>query len=411
MTMDSAATLATSELVTDAVGARGGFGLRAQQEKLFARLFNGLVYAQIWEDPVVDMQAMAIEPHHHILTIASGGCNALSYLVNGPAKITAVDLSPAHVALLRLKIAGVENLPNWDKFYSFFGSASERANVPDYFRFLSSKLDQTTRNYWEKRNILGTQRIQGFSKNIYRKGLLGHFIGAGHLAARIYGLNLKDFLDCQNMAEQRNYFDKNIEPLFSKRLVKRVTRSPLSLFGLGIPPSQYEALAGERSMGDVLKERLEKLTCGYPLSENYFAWQAFGRAYAPDASGPLPPYLQYENFATLRRNVSRLTVQQANMTHVLEQAGKASVDRVVLLDAQDWMSDAQLNALWSAITAAARPGARVIFRTAGEETILPGRVHDQILSHWNYLAPLSAELHAKDRSSIYGGFHVYEFKS
>ena len=39
-----------------------------------------------------------------------------------------------------------------------------------------------------------------------------------------------------------------------------------------------------------------------------------------------------------------------------------SRDRYVLLDAQDWMTNAQLEALWTEITRTARPGARVIFR-------------------------------------------------
>ena len=40
------------------------------------------------------------------------------------------------------------------------------------------------------------------------------------------------------------------------------------------------------------------------------------------------------------------------------------------------MNDAQLNALWREITRTARPGARVIFRTAAEPSLLPGRVDD-----------------------------------
>lgn len=32
------------------------------QVRLFARLFQGLVYAQIWEDPVADMMALDLSP-------------------------------------------------------------------------------------------------------------------------------------------------------------------------------------------------------------------------------------------------------------------------------------------------------------------------------------------------------------
>jgi S-adenosylmethionine-diacylglycerol 3-amino-3-carboxypropyl transferase len=83
---------------------------------------------------------------------------------------------------------------------------------------------------------------------------------------------------------------------------------------------------------------------------------------------------------------------------------------VSLLDAQDWMNDTQLNDLWREITRTANPGARVIFRTAAVPTILPGRVDPAILDRWEYLEAQSAQLHAQDRSSIYGGFHIYALK-
>src|SRR5262245_58436922 len=80
-------------------------------ERLFTLAFRGLVYPQIWEDPVIDMEAMALGPEHHVVAIASGGCNVLSYLTASPRAITAVDVNRAHVALTRLKLAGVLKLP------------------------------------------------------------------------------------------------------------------------------------------------------------------------------------------------------------------------------------------------------------------------------------------------------------
>ena len=71
-------------------------------ERLFTFAFSGLVYPQIWEDPEVDMAAMELGPDHRIITIASGGCNVLSYLARRPKSIVAVDLNPAHIALTRL---------------------------------------------------------------------------------------------------------------------------------------------------------------------------------------------------------------------------------------------------------------------------------------------------------------------
>lgn len=377
-------------------------------ERIFSLAFRGLVYPQIWEDPVVDMVAMEIKPHHHVVTIASGGCNVLSYLTASPARITAVDLNRTHVALTRLKLAGLAALPGWEEFYRFFGEADDRQNTRDYRRYLRPTIDGETRKYWEGRSLLGRKRVKHFQNNIYRKGLLGRFIGVGHAMAKFYGCDLKALLACRSVEQQRQFFDTQITPLFQRPFVKWLTDRKVSLYGLGIPPAQYEALAGGGRMADVLHKRLERLTCGFPLRENYFTWQAFGRSYAPGASGPLPPYLSEDNFAQLRATGARVSVNRISLTDALEAMPAKSVDRFVLLDAQDWMTDIQLNALWRAISRAATPDARVIFRTAGTETILPGRVGGEILHQWQYLETRSRELGERDRSSIYGGFHIYE---
>ena len=71
------------------------------------------------------------------------------------------------------------------------------------------------------------------------------------------------------------------------------------------------------------------------------------------------------------------------------------------------MSDRELELLWRAISRTAKPDARVIFRTAGEATILPNRLPPALLRQWSYHERRSQELHARDRSAIYGGFHLY----
>lgn len=379
---------------------------------VFSRLFHKLVYAQIWEDPEVDMAALEIAPGCRIVTIASGGCNALSYLTADPASIEAVDLNPAHVAFNRLKLAALAALPDYDAFFRFYGSADARENIAAYERFVRPRLDADSRAYWEGRGLSGRRRISMFGRRLYRHGLLGQFIGWGHRVARLYGADPRGLLQARTIEDQRRFFEETIAPLFDKRLVRWATGQKSSLFGLGIPPRQYEALAtaGGGDMASVLRGRLEKLACGFPLSENYFAWQAFGRGYGGGEDAPLPPYLSRANFESVRARASRMSVVNASVTELLAARPAASVDRVVLLDAQDWMSDAQLDELWREITRAAAPGARVIFRTAAEEDLLPGRVAASTLARWDYREADSRALHARDRSSIYGGFHLYVFK-
>ena len=378
-------------------------------ERMFTFVFRGLVYPQIWEDPVVDMEALQIRPDDHVVAIASGSCNILSYLTADPARISGVDLNGAHVALGRLKIRALTALPDYGSFHAFFGRADAKSNIALYDRHIRAELDPLTASYWNARRGYGRRRIEAFSRNFYRYGLLGRFIGSGHWLGRLYGCEPEALLAARSLPEKREIFEEKIAPIFDKGLARWLSRQPASLFGLGIPPSQYRRLAGEGPGGiaAVLRQRLERLACDFDIHDNYFAWQAFGRRYASGEDASLPPYLQARNFEAVRARADRVSLHQRSMTDFLAAQPPGSVDCVVLLDAQDWMGDEDLLALWREITRVARPGGRVIFRTAADERLLPGRLPAALLNRWTYRDALSRDLGRRDRSSIYGAFHLY----
>ncbi|MCB5201121.1 DUF3419 family protein [Neorhizobium sp. T786] len=397
----------------DALLQHRAFSKKGLSERLFGLLFSGLVYPQIWEDPDVDMEAMTLQPGHHVITIASGGCNVLAYLSRSPERIDVVDLNPHHIALNRLKLAAFSHLPSHADVVRLFGMEQNRSNSASFDLFLAGRLDPATRSYWQRRGLTGRRRIEAFDHNIYKSGLLGRFIAAGHILARLHGVDLTQFVKSRSVREQREFFDTQIAPLFDKPFIRWLTARKSSLFGLGIPPQQYDELAGSteaRSMAPILRQRLEKLACHFPLQDNYFAWQAFARRYPASHEGSLPTYLRAENYLAIRDGIERVSVHHASFTELLARKPATSVDRYVLLDAQDWMTDEQLNDLWSEIGRTATPGSRVIFRTAGERSILEGRVSEPLLRRWTYLAERSLELNQKDRSAIYGGFHIYELR-
>jgi S-adenosylmethionine-diacylglycerol 3-amino-3-carboxypropyl transferase len=408
MTMGHAATV---RAVKAAAVQHSDLSKQGLLEQAFAFAFRGLVYAQIWEDPVVDIEALAITPESRVVTIASGGCNVLSYLTASPARITAVDLNTAHVALNRLKLAAAQHLPDHAHFHRFFGEADTPANLDAYTAYVRPYLDETSRRYWEGRDLIGRRRIRGFARGIYKQGLLGGFIGLAHMVARLYRIDPRELLQAETIEQQRAIFDRRFAPIFDKKFVRWLIDQPASLFGLGIPPAQYHALAGDDpdGMASVLRARLSKLACDFDIRSNYFAWQAFGRGYgkAPEAS--VPPYLEEANYRAVVDRVHRVDVRHVNMIDHLRQQTARSLDRYVLLDAQDWMTDEQLGALWAEITRTARADARVLFRTAAQRTLLPGRVPNAILSRWHYAEDQSRDLTRRDRSSIYGGVHLYTF--
>lgn len=382
---------------------------RGFQERMFTMAFSGFVYPQIWEDPEVDIPAMKIDKTTRIMTICSGGCNMMNYLTENPASVTAVDLNPHHVALGRLKIAALKHLPDYDSFFLFFGCADDPKNISNYDKYIAPNLDSYTREYWEKRAFRFGRRINMFKKNLYKFGLLGKSIAAVHLVAKIYGQNPRDLLKARTLDEQKAIFDRTLGPLFEKKFVKKMCRKPESLFGLGIPPSQFDELneSAKGDMASLLKARLERMACQFPIQDNYFAWQAFGRGYDRENRVAVPRYLKKENYDKLKANIDNAQVVHSTITEYLDAQGADSVDAFVFLDAQDWMNEEQLNDLWEGVLRSATDGARVIFRTAGEISPLTDALKDDTLSPWDYDDSLAAPRNEEDRSSIYGGFHTY----
>lgn len=386
---------------------------RGVLERLFTLMFQGFVYNQIWEDPVVDMAALRIHPKSRIITIASGGCNVVNYLAANPAKVIAVDLNPNHIALTRLKLAALRYLPTYEDFFQFFGYANTPQNRQNYDDFLVHKLDDTTRRYWQKSLPIRGRRINMFARNLYRYSLLGRFLGILQTVARMHGKRLNEMLAARTPAEQRATFDRVIAPLFDSRLVKALSKMPVSFYALGIPPAQYDELS-KASNGDpagLIRRRIEKLACDFPMTDNYFAWQAFGRRYDTLGRQGVPSYLQEKTYNVVRERTDRVETHLASMTDFLEKQPVESLDCYVLLDAQDWMNQEQITALWRQITRTAAPGARVIFRTAGPDSPLEQKLPPEVIGRWTYEGEDAQKYFDQDRSSIYGGFHVYVIKA
>lgn len=96
-------------------------------------------------------------------------------------------------------------------------------------------------------------------------------------------------------------------------------------------------------------------------------WQAFARGYDVENREAVPAYLRKDVYEAIRIRAARVEVGHASPTEVL----------------------------------GARP-ARNLHRF-----VCPRELPAMLLAPWTYLEAESRAGHARDRSSIYGGFHVY----
>ncbi|MFM7412876.1 MAG: DUF3419 family protein [Planctomycetota bacterium] len=390
---------------------------RGVLERMFTLWFRGFVYNQIWEDPRVDAQALRMSADSSILTISSGGCNVLNYLVHRPKRIVAIDLNANHMALTRLKLKALELLPDYDTFYNFFGHGRHPDNVASYRRYLRDALDPDTRTFWETTDwpgrTMGPKRINYFKTGLYEKAKLGQFFRVVHGLARRMGRDPTRLLQARSLAEQRRIFDEQYAALFDNRIVRWMGRQPVAVYSLGIPPSQHAAMLeehdgdGER-LFDMYKQRLRRLACGFPLDDNYFTWQAFGRRYDHEYRRALPDYLKRENYDTIKAAVGCVETHIASLADQIRRESPGSLNSFILLDSQDWMPPAVIDELWTEIAKVGAPGTRVIFRTAGELSPIEKSLSPATMARFRSRADEARPLHEQDRSSIYGMFHLYE---
>ena len=375
---------------------------RGLLERLFTFWFNSLVYNQIWEDPRVDLAALQLVPDEsRLVTISSGGCNVLNYLLDRPATIAAVDLNSAHLALLRLKLAALRHLPGHAEFFLFFACANDPANRENYHTHLSQHLEAGTRNFWEggswlRRRFWG-RRIDYFTKNFYDYAKLGYFLRFLHLIAAAQRCNPARILSAATPEEQEALFQEEIAPAFDHWLIRAADHLSVLLFSMGIPPQQFRAMqadapeeTGGGGMPALMRARVHRLACGTPIAENYFAWQAFSRSYDCGKRRALPDYLKAENFSALRGRANRVSTLRDFVSRISSRAtararsialscsmlrtgcGLRKSDRSGARS-REWA--VQARALFSALPRAARPSRKRFHQRCGPASTTRSHFH------------------------------------
>ena len=70
----------------------------------------------------MDHRVFNLDESDHIITIASAGCNALDYIIEGAA-VTAVDFNLCQIALTELKKVAIMNV-EFDVFFEIFSKSN-----------------------------------------------------------------------------------------------------------------------------------------------------------------------------------------------------------------------------------------------------------------------------------------------
>src|SRR5262252_4591541 len=82
-----------------------------------------LFFAQVREDPTLEIEALAPRAEHTLVVVTSGGCTALSLAAAGAGHVVAADLNVAQNNLLDLKATALSSLSRADAL-GFLGATA-----------------------------------------------------------------------------------------------------------------------------------------------------------------------------------------------------------------------------------------------------------------------------------------------
>ena len=109
--------------------------------------FSAVRYAQCWEDADVLLEGLDIRPGHACLSIASAGDNVMAMLARGPDRVIALDLSPAQIACLELRVAAYRALDHGGLLELIGSRPSRRRDA--LYRRCRSLLSADARRFWD----------------------------------------------------------------------------------------------------------------------------------------------------------------------------------------------------------------------------------------------------------------------
>ena len=188
-----------SRLVTNAVVRHDAGTGGKLLDKAFAFAFKGLVYAQIWEDPVVDMAALAIRPDSRIVTIASRRLQRAVLSDRQPAgDHRGRSQFAAHLALNKLQDRRGAPSARLRAVPPVLRRGRQSGQCRDLSQACWRHISTRPRSATGKVAISSAgERIKGFSSGIYKRGLLGNFIGLAHFLAKLYRIDPREILEAE----------------------------------------------------------------------------------------------------------------------------------------------------------------------------------------------------------------------
>jgi len=331
-----------------------------------------LFFAQVREDPLLEIQALAPLSDARVVVVASGGCTAFSLIASGAKEVVAVDLNSTQNHLVELKAVALKRLVT-PELMSFLGVApgTPRRRARTYAMLRPYLSDAATR-FWDSNEAM-------LGRGALCCGVSERFIAAvvgvvKHLIHR--EKNVERLLRLDGLDQQREFFAE----VWNSRRWKLLF--PLLLnrwtFNRTYDPGFFREVENP-SFAAHFRRLLEHALCEVPVRTNYFLHQMLAGTYPHDVPGGVPPYLERSRREFVRSRLDRLQLVDGGYAQYLETCDDETVDAFALSNIGEWLDPEGIDLLFEQVVRVARPGARVSFRNFVGHTSIPERFRSAIV--------------------------------
>lgn len=353
-------------------------------------------YAQCWEDPQTLRQALDITPGDNIISIASGGDNTFSLLLNNPGSLTAVDRNPIQIFLVELKMRAIERL-EYDEFVRFVGARSDENRERIYSR-IRPHLSRKARAYWDEnpdiiqKGIIHCGKFEHYFR-IFRK----YVIPLIHTRKTVNKLLEASSLEEQERFYEQTWNNRRWQVLF------RIFFGKFLLGRLGRDPSLFQYVTLENIADEILNWTRHGLT-EVPINTNYFIEYILRGKY--NNLEVAPPYLQPTNFLILKEQIKRVHLVCESLEEYLKTLQPKTISKFNLSDIFEYMPDEEVESALHEILRVSSSDARLALWTLFIPRSVPPALKGQIRP----CSDVSESLHFSARTFFYGSFQVWAVK-
>jgi len=350
--------------------------------------FDHIRYAQLWEDADVLTQALGDQSGGTLVSICAAGDNALAMLTLDPTKVVVVDLSPAQIACLKLRIGAFQHLTHAE-FIALMGARPHHDRKALLAKALTDA-DEETRLFWDELAAdVATHGAGGVGKferyfRIFRTRLLPLVHSTK---------TLDDVFTPRNKADRQTFYDTRFNT-WRWRLLLNVFFSRFVMGRMGRDKAFFDHVQG--SPAQHVARRIHHAAVDTDPSTNpYLHWILKGTH-----GDALPMTWRAEHFEVIKSRLDRLDIRPGSLEAFVSTGEKA--DGFNLSDIFEYMSPDVFAQVYGSILTASAPDARLVYWNMMAPRRVPAEFTGKIIT----LTDTEDRLKAIDKAFFYSDFVV-----